>query len=295
MNEITGMLGCRQPVIQGAMGMISNTEMVAAVSEAGGFGLLATGFLKGEEEFRQQIEAVKRLTDKPFGLNLPAWKPESMAYARIVAETGLRAVTTSAGSPEPLVPFLKELGLTVLHVVPDVEGALRAEAAGADAIIAEGTESGGVQGTNGVSTMVLVPAVVDAVKVPVAAAGGIADSRGYRAALALGAKGVQAGTVFIASRECMAHANIKEYLCRARETDTVLMGRDRTRVRIVRTPLVEQALKEPEGWTMEASRGRQGEVWWEGDLTAGPFSAGQVVGLIKEVRTVREIIEEMVS
>ncbi len=294
MNAIADLLGCRYPVIQGAMGVISNPELVAAVSEAGGYGLLATAFMNDPEYFRQQIEAVQRLTDKPFGANLAAFNPASRQLAEIVPPMGIRAVTTSAGFSGPLVDYLKDRGVKVLQVVPNVQSALKAAAAGVDAVIAEGMESGGAQGHRGVSTMVLVPMVIDAVDVPVVAAGGIADARGFRAALALGAQGVQVGTRFIASRECIAHRNYKQAICKAADTDTVLLGDDRILVRVLRTPLAEAWLQKPKAQVFEFLSARQNEASLEGDLETGAVAAGQVAGVVNKIKPVREIIEEMV-
>jgi enoyl-[acyl-carrier protein] reductase II len=295
MNDICQLLGTRYPVIQGAMGVICNPEMVAAVSEAGGFGLLATAFLSDPEPLKAQIQEVKRLTKQPFGANLMAMNPMSMTFAQILVEQGIRAVTTSAGSPKDLVGFFKPKGVKVLHVVPTAEMAVKAEQAGADAVIAEGSESGGIQGFRGASTMVLVPLVVDAVSIPVVAAGGIGDGRGYRAALALGAKGVQVGTRFIASKECVAHDNYKNALCEGKETDTVLIDRGRMRVRVIRTPLAQRLFEAPdkEGW--QASPVGLETAWIGGDLDAYTLPAGQIAGMIKEVTSVGEIIQEMVS
>ena len=172
MQDISELLGTKYPIIQGAMGVICNPEMVAAVSEAGGFGLLATAFLTDPDKVKGQIEEVKKLTDKPFGANLVALNPKSLKFAEILADAGIKAVTTSAGSPKAIMGFLKDRGIKVLHVVPNVANAIKAEALGVDAVIAEGSESGGMQGFNGASTMVLVPQVVDAVSLPVVAAGG---------------------------------------------------------------------------------------------------------------------------
>ena len=219
MKDISEMLGSRYPIMQGAMGVISNPEMVAAVSEAGGYGLLATAFASDPDLVDSQIKAVKKLTDKPFGANLMAMNPMSTTFAEILADNGIQTVTTSAGSPRALIEILKPRGVKILHVVPSVETAIKAETAGVDAVIAEGSESGGIQGFQGASTMVLIPLVVDAVRIPVIAAGGIGDSRGYRAAFELGAKGVQVGTRFIASEECIAHENYKEALKKGKETD----------------------------------------------------------------------------
>ena len=224
MTPITELLKCKYPVIQGAMGSISNPEMVAAVSEAGGLGLLATAFAPDPEFVRKQIKETQKLTDKTFGANLQVMSPHTSKISEILVEEGIGIVTISGGSPKTLIPFLHEKGIKALVVVPTVSVAKKAEAIGADAIIAEGSESGGIQGFNGPSTMVLVPAVVDAVDIPVIAAGGIGDSRGFRAALALGAQGVQVGTRFIASFECIAHLNYKNALVESEENGTCLIN-----------------------------------------------------------------------
>ena len=295
MKDISELLGSRYPVIQGAMGVICNPEMVAAVSEAGGYGLLATGFMSDPELLIESIQEVKKLTDKPFGANLMAMNPMSATFAEVLCEHGIRAVTTSAGSPKALVPILKDRGVKVLHVVANVDNAIKAEEAGVDAVIAEGTESGGIQGYRGASTMVLVPTVVDAVRIPVIAAGGIGDARGYRAAFELGAKGVQVGTRFIASQECIAHANYKKALCEARETDTALISGGRVRVRAIRTPLAEELIEKPAHEALGSIPGTREEAWVKGDLKAYILPAGQITGMIKKVKSVREIIDEMVS
>ena len=295
MSRVSELLGCEHPLIQGAMGVISNPEMVAAVSEAGGFGLLATAFAPDLETVRRQIQATKALTDRPFGANLQIMNSNTMQIAEVLADQGIPAVTVSGGSPKALVPLLHEKGIKVLAVVPTVTVARKAAQLGVDAIIAEGSESGGIQGLVGASTMVLVPAVVDAVDVPVIAAGGIGDSRAYRAALALGAEGVQVGTRFIACRECVAHEKYKSAILESTETGTGLLNLGRFQVRALRTPLVEEALSSGKiggggfgGGSFEAS-------WIEGDLSASALPAGEVVGLIEEVLTVREIVEEMVG
>lgn len=295
MNTITEMLGIRYPVIQGAMNPISNPEMVAAVSEAGGFGLLATG-LKQPEEVRQEIEAVQRITDKPFGINIQTWAPTALNLAEICTTMGMPAVTLSAGSPVEVCNYLKGKGVKSFAVVPNAANAIKSENAGVDAIIAEGTESGGVQGRNGVSTMVLVPMVVDAVNIPVLAAGGIGDARGFRAALALGAQGAQIGTRFIASRECIAHPKVKEALCQAQETDTTLLAQSpKTLSRVLQTPLVDKLLNPVSIFDRENLQTSQGKAWFEGNLNLGLISFGQVAGLIKEIKSVKAIIDEIVN
>jgi len=295
MADISELLGSRYPLIQGAMGVICNPEFVAAVSEAGGYGLLATAFLSDPELLSSQIRATKDLTKKPFGANLMAMNPMSMTFAEILVDHGIRTVTTSAGNPTELVSFFKDRGVKVLHVVPNVDNAIKAEKAGVDAVIAEGSESGGIQGYQGASTMVLVPMVVDAVNIPVVAAGGIGDSRGYRAALALGAKGVQVGTRFIASRECIAHLNYKSALCNARETDTVLIDRGRVRVRAVRTPLADKMASGPVDETFALSSDSLEDAWIGGNLEANTLPAGQITGMVDQVKSVREIIEDLVG
>lgn len=295
MQNIAELLECRHPVIQGAMGVICNPEMVAAVSEAGGYGVLGSAFQDDADELRRQIEQVQALTDRPFGANLTVLNPRCVEMAQVMTEMGIKAITTSAGNPGPLVELLKPKGVKVLHVCPTVDKAIKAQAAGVDAVIAEGSESGGIQGHDAVATMVLVPAVCDAVSLPVVAAGGIGDSRGFRAALALGAQGVQVGTRFIASSECIAHESYKTMICRAAETDTFLIDRtDRILVRVLPTALARRVRE-------DASQGRAirrqdiGKAWIHGDLEVYTLAAGQVAGLIHQVKSVREIIEEMVS
>jgi enoyl-[acyl-carrier protein] reductase II len=277
------------------MGVISNPEMVAAVSEAGGFGLLATAFAPDLETVRRQIRATKALTDKPFGANLQVMNANTLQISELLADEGVPAATISGGSPKALIPLLKEKGIKALVVVPTVAVARKAAQMGADAIIAEGSESGGIQGLVGASTMVLVPAVVDAVDVPVIAAGGIGDSRSYRAALALGAEGVQVGTRFIACRECVAHEKYKKAILESNETGTGLLHMGRFQVRALRTPLVEEVLGSGKAAAAAYGGGSLEASWIDGDLSAGALPAGEIVGLIDEVLTVKEILEEMVG
>jgi enoyl-[acyl-carrier protein] reductase II len=295
MNAVTELLGCRYPVIQGAMGVICNPELVAAVSEAGGFGLLATAFAEDPEVLRNQIRDTKQLTNEPFGCNLFVMNPLAQEFSKVLAEEDVRTVTVSGGSPKVLMPLLHDLGIKVIVVAPTVEGAKGAEALGADAIVAEGAESGGVQGFKGVSTMVLVPAVVDAVKIPVIAAGGIGDSRGYKAALALGAEGVQMGTRFIATKECIAHSLYKQAIVDSSETGTGLVSMGRFQVRALRTPLAEELIKNTEAPRPGFTRKVMEEAWITGGLDVGLLPAGQVAGLISGTPSVEDIIQEMIS
>ncbi len=295
MSRVCALLGSAHPIIQGAMGVICNPELVAAVSEAGGYGLLATAFATDAEVVRDQVRSTRELTNKPFGANLFAMNPKALEFAAVMAEEGIGAVTVSGGSPKQLIPFLRERGVKVLVVAPTADSASNAEALGADAIVAEGSESGGVQGFWGPSTMVLVPAVVDKVNVPVIAAGGIGDSRGYRAAIALGAKGVQVGTRFIATRECIAHENYKNLIVESSDLGTVLISAGRFQVRALRTVLTER-IQGGETDAMSVFGGPAMEdSWIKGDLDVGILPAGQISVLVKDILPVKEVIREMVG
>ena len=256
---------------------------------------MATAFAPDPEFVRTQIKETKQLTDKTFGANLQVMSPHTPKIAEILAEEGIGIVTISGGSPKTLIPFVHEKGIKALVVVPTVSVAKKAEALGADAIITEGSESGGIQGFNGPSTMVLVPAVVDAVKVPVIAAGGIGDSRGFRAALALGAQGVQVGTRFIASLECVAHLNYKNALVESEETGTCLINTGPFQVRAVRTPLAEKIIQGEVKPEVGFGGRSTDDPWITGDLSTGVFAAGEISGLIYDILPVKDIIEEMVK
>lgn len=286
MNPITEILGSEYPIIQGAMAGLSNPEMVAAVSEAGGYGLLASGSIGDADALQAELEAVRKLTDKPFGVNLMAMNPNSPEYVDVIAEFGIKAVTSSAGSPVKLVPLLHEKGIKVIQVVPTAVLAVKVEAMGVDAVVAEGTESGGMQGASGVATMVLVPAVVDAVKIPVIAAGGIVDSRGYKASFALGAHGVQVGTAFMVSKECILDVTAKNQMIEAAETDTALMGGGKAFSRTMLTPEIKEMLKDA-GGVQNRTAVREAGIH--------TTTVGQCVGLLNEIRSVKEIVDGMVS
>jgi len=295
MSRVTELLGCQYSIIQGAMGVICNPELVAAVSEAGGFGLLATAFAQDPGLVRDQVRATRKLTEAPFGANLFVMNPLAAEFARVLAEEGVKVVTVSGGSPKKLIPELDRLGVKFIAVVSTVKAAVGVASLGAAAVVAEGSESGGVQGFGGPSTLVLTPAVVDAVDVPVIAAGGIGDSRGYRAALALGAEGVQVGTRFIATRECAAHEFYKKTIVQSSDVNTGLVNMGRFQVRALKTPLVERLVHgetpAPDLFTTRAME----QSWLDGDAEAGLLPAGQVAGLIKNVPSVRDVIEEMVG
>jgi len=295
MNAVTDLLNCEHPVILGAMGVICNPELVAAVSEAGGFGLLATAFASSVEGFQKQVRETKALTKNPFGANLQVMNPLVPEFIDVLANEGIRAVTVSGGSPKNIIPVLKERGIKVIPVVPSVDVAKKSEALGVDAIVAEGSESGGIQGFKGASTMVLVPAVVDAVNVPVIAAGGIADSRSFKAAMALGASGVQIGTRFIASKECIAHQNYKNAVVNTDESGTCLLNMGAFQIRALQTSLTDKVLTDPSQMGEGFSGKGIEESWIKGDMDAGVLPAGEVSGIIHDIPSVKEIIDEMVN
>ena len=305
-TKICDLLSIEYPIIQGGMTWIANAELAAAVSSAGGLGIISPNAGMAEngnivDNLRRQIKKAKSLTDKPFGVNLVLQTPGVKELIDVVIEEKLPAVTTSAGNPATYTAYLKEAGVKVLHVVASVRHATGAEGRGVDAVIAEGYEAGGHNGFDELTTFVLVPQVVDAVKIPVVAAGGIADARGFIAALALGAAGVQMGTRFVATRECIAHANAKEAIVKAIDTGTVISGRKLGPTRGVKNEFVDKILDmESHGATAEellssigAGRARQGSL--EGDLVNGEAYAGSIAGMITEVASVAEVMRSIVE
>lgn len=295
---INEMLGIRYPILQGAMANIATAEFAAAVSNAGALGILGTGAMKAEE-VRTSIHKLKSLTDKPFGVNVMLMNPDSDAIMRVIAEEKVPVVTTGAGNPGKYIAMLKESGTKVFPVVASVALAVRMERAGADGVIAEGTEAGGH--VNEQTTMALVPQVVDAVNIPVIAAGGIADGRGFNAALSLGAIGVQVGTCLLASTECPIHKNYKQAVLKAKDTDTVVTGRTlNTPVRILKNPMSREYLKlehtgAPREEMEKLTLGGLRRAVFEGDMKTGSVMMGQVAGLCKEIRPLSEIFADMMS
>jgi len=298
-------LGIEYPIIQGGMSWIANAELAAAVSEAGGFGIISPNAgmaldADPAEHLRSLIRRAKSLTNKPFGVNFPVLgTPKELVDVAI--QERVRAVTTSAGNPATYTGYLKEAGIRVLHVVASVRHAQGAERRGVDAVIAEGYEAGGHNGFDELPTMVLVPRVVDAVKIPVVAAGGIMDSRGVAAAFALGAEGVQMGTAFIATRECVAHPNFKNAVIKAGDTDTVITARKLGPTRCLKNPLTEKVLEmEARGASADElqefigiGRARLGQL--EGNLVEGEAYCGAGAGMIKEILSCAEVIRRIVD
>lgn len=294
--NINKILGIKYPVIQGGMANIATGEFAAAVSNAGGLGLIASGGFSAQE-LKNQIDIARELTDKPFGVNIMLMHGQAEEIARIVIEKGIKVVTTGAGNPEKYIKAWKEAGIYVIPVIPSVALAKRVVRAGADAVIAEGTESGGHVGE--LTTMTLLPQVADAVEVPVIAAGGIADSRQMVAAHALGAAGVQIGTCLLVCEECPIHINYKNALLKAGDTATTVTGRSAgVPVRIIKNRMAREYLRlEKEGADKEElekfTLGSLRKAVFDGNVDEGSLMAGQVAGQLTQIRKASEIIEEL--
>lgn len=298
MNTICELLGIEKPILQGGMANITNGTFAAAVSNAGGLGIIASGG-KNADQIREEIMICRSLTDRPFGVNLMLMNPHSDALAQLVAELRVPVVTTGAGNPAKYIPMLKEAGVKVIPVVPSVGLARRMESLGVDAIIAEGTESGGHVGE--MTTMALVPQIVDAVKIPVIAAGGIASGRQLVAAMALGAKGVQVGTCLLVSEECPIHINYKQAILNAKDIDTVVTGRSvGAPVRCLRNTMTKTYLDmEKQGTTTleleKLTLGSMRKAVLDGDTQNGSVMAGQVAGMLKEIKPLNEILANLMD
>lgn len=296
--KLNQILGTEFPIMQGGMAQVATGAFAAAVSNAGALGIIGTGAMNGEM-MRKEIETAKSLTDKPFGVNLMMMNPDVEEMAQIIAEEKPSVVTTGAGNPGKYVKIWKEQGIKVIPVVSSVSLAKRLEREGVDAIIAEGTESGGHIGE--LTTMVLLPQVADAVSVPVIGAGGIASGRQMKAAEILGAVGVQIGTVLLGSEECPIHANYKNALIKAKDRATVVTGRSvGVPVRVLKNGMTRDYLEleqsgaekmELEKFTLGALR----RAVHEGDVNRGSLMAGQDASYIKEIRPLRVILEEMMK
>jgi enoyl-[acyl-carrier protein] reductase II len=297
-TEICNLLGIEYPIIQGGMAWVATAELAAAVSNAGGLGIIGAGnapadFVIGE------IRKVKKLTNKPFGVNIMLLSPFVEDVIQAVYEERVPVITTGAGNPAKYIPMFKEIGTKVIPVVPSVALAIKMEKYGVDAVIAEGIESGGHVGE--LTTMALVPQVVDAVKIPVIAAGGIADGRGFVSAMALGAKGVQLGTVFVCAEECTAHVNYKNAIIKAGDRGTIVTGRITGHpVRIIKNKLAREFVKlESSNSTVEEFEklgvGKLKNAVVDGDADYGSIMAGQISGMITEIRPAKRIIEDIIA
>jgi enoyl-[acyl-carrier protein] reductase II len=295
MEDVSELLGTRYPIIMGALGAVASPELVAAVSEAGGFGLIATVSLDAEG-LRDMIHAIRDMTDKPFGANLMALNPNSPQMAEVLAEEGIGAVTTSAGSPKALTSLLREAGIKVLHVVPTPPLAAKAEGAGVNGVIAEGGESGGMQSQHAISAFCLTPQVVDAVAVPVVAAGGIFDARGYAAAFMLGAKGVQLGTRLILTEESAASREYKMALLEAGPEDTCVLPMQVGPLRALSNAFVEglQGLPEDEKQqTVTEAWARFNQTVLQDSAKSSLVMTGSCAGAIHEIMPAGEVIRSI--
>jgi enoyl-[acyl-carrier protein] reductase II len=296
LKNITELLGTKYPLIQGGMANVATHKLVSAVSNAGGLGLIGAGG-NNAEWVRNEIRKCKELTDKPFGVNIMLMSPYACDIAKVVTEEKVKVVTTGAGNPGQFIKEWKEAGIVVIPVIASVALAKRMERAGADAVVAEGMEAGGHIGET--TTMALIPQIVDAINIPVIAAGGIADRRQVLAAFALGAKGVQVGTVLLVSEECPIHINYKNLIVEASDISTMITGREKNApVRVIKNKMARDYVnlaksvenrEELEKMTLGSHR----IAVFEGDLDRGSFMAGQCAGMVKEIKPVKQIIEEL--
>lgn len=297
-TRITELLGIKHPIIQGGMAWVAEHHLAAAVSEAGGLGLIG-GANAPAEVVREEIRKAKALTKKPIGVNVMLLSPHADEIAKVVVEEGIGVVTTGAGNPEKYIEMWKAAGVKIIPVVASVALAKRMERYGADAVVAEGCESGGHIGEQ--TTMTLVPQVVDAVSIPVIAAGGIGDGRGIAAAFMLGAEAVQIGTRFVVSDESIVHENYKQRIIKAKDIDSAVTGRSHGHpVRCLRNQMTREYVKmEQEGKSFEEleylTLGKLREAVQEGDITNGTVMAGQIAGMIYKTQTCKEMIDEMME
>ena len=297
-TRVTELLGIECPIIQGGMAWVAEHQLAAAVSEAGGLGLIGGANAPGEV-VREEIRKARQITKKPFGVNVMLMSTHADDVAKVVVEEGVKVVTTGAGNPEKYMAMWKEAGIKVIPVVASVAMAKRMERIGADAVVAEGTESGGHIGE--LTTMTLVPQVVDAVSIPVIAAGGIADGRGIAAAFMLGAEAVQMGTRFVVAKESTVHENYKQRIIKASDIDSTVTGRSHGHpVRCLRNKMTREYIKlEQEGKSFEEleylTLGTLRKAVQEGDTMNGTVMAGQIAGMINKEQTCKEIIDEMME
>jgi enoyl-[acyl-carrier protein] reductase II len=298
-TRITELLGCEYPIIQGGMAWVAEHTLASAVSNAGGIGLIAGGSAP-IDYLRDQIRKCKEKTDKPFGVNIMLMSPNADDLAQLCIDEGVRVVTTGAGNPGKYIAAWKGANIKVIPVVPSVALAKRMERAGADAVVAEGTESGGHIGEN--TTMCLVPQVVDALEIPVIAAGGIADGRGMAAAFMLGAEGVQIGTRFLASEECQIHPTFKELVIKAKDTDSVVTGRYTGHpCRNIKTKFSKKLANgerdgslSPEEFE-QITLGSLRKAVVDGNVDEGSFLCGAIAGMVNEIKPCKDIVEEIMA
>lgn len=300
MNRLKELLNIKYPIIQGGMIWCSGWKLASAVSNNGGLGLIGAGSMY-PDVLRTHIKKCKMATDKPFGVNLPLLYPNIKEHIKIIIDEGVKIVVTSAGNPKLYTSFLKENGITVLHVVASKKFALKCVEADVDAIIAEGFEAGGHNGIDEITTMCLIPKIKKSVDIPIIAAGGISSGKAILAAFSLGADGVQIGSLFAVSKESSAHLNFKEYVTNSKENDTILTLKELTPVRLLKNEFyykIELAYKNnasSEELKKILGRGRAKKGIFEGDLKNGELEIGQVSSLIKNILSVDEIFRNLIS
>ena len=299
-TKITDLFKIKYPIIQAGMVWVSGWKLASAVSNNGGLGLIGSGSMK-PDLLKAHIRDCFNATDKPFGVNIPLLRTDAEDLVNTTIEEGVKIVFSSAGNPNKFIKILKENYVTVVHVVPSVKFGLKAEAAGCDAVVGEGVEAGGHNGIDEITTLALIPQLVDAVKIPVIATGGIADGRGILAALTLGAEGVQMGTRFAATVESSAHPNYKEKVVEASDNDTILAFKKIGLVRMLKNDFAEKAVAaESEGWKEKELREllgtkRERSGIFEGNETEGELEAGQSSGLVKEIYTVESLFTKLLN
>ena len=300
MNKITQLFNIKYPIIQGGMIWNSGYKLASAVSNAGGLGLIGAGSMY-PEVLREHIQKCKKATDKPFGVNVPMLYPNIEEIINIIVEEGVKIVFTSAGNPKTWTSFLKEKGITVVHVVSSSVFALKAQDAGVDAVVAEGFEAGGHNGREETTTFTLIPMVKENIKIPLIAAGGIANGRGMLAAMVLGADGVQVGSRFAASVESSAHENFKNKIIATKEGETQVTLKELAPVRLIKNKFYQDVqdlytkcpTKEELAELLGRARAKHG--MFEGDLDEGELEIGQIAGLIHDIKPATEIISEMIA
>ncbi|MDM1503379.1 nitronate monooxygenase [Myroides marinus] len=299
-NKLVDLFNIQYPIVQGGMIWNSGYKLASAVSNAGGLGLIGAGSMY-PEVLREHIQKCKKATDKPFGVNVPMLYPNIEEIMNIIVEEGVKIVFTSAGNPKTWTPFLKEHGITVVHVVSSSKFALKAQEAGVDAVVAEGFEAGGHNGREETTTLTLIPIVREKISIPLIAAGGIATGRGMLAAMVLGADGVQMGTRFIASEESSAHDNFKNLLLDVQEGDTTLTLKELAPVRLIKNDfysgLQDLYAKNPSVDELKEylGRGRAKKGMFEGDLVEGELEVGQISGLIHKIEPVADIVKNIIT
>ena len=297
---IKNLFNIKYPIIQGGMVWVSGWKLASAVSNAGGLGLIGAGSMY-PDILQEHIQKCKKATDKPFGVNVPMLYPQVDELMDIIVEEDVKIVFTSAGNPKTWTSFLKEKGITVVHVVSSVKFAIKAEAAGVDAIVCEGFEAGGHNGREETTTFTLIPMVKESITIPVIAAGGIGNGRGMLAAMVLGADGVQIGSRFAASKESSAHVNFKQKIIDVKDGDTHLTLKELAPVRLIKNKFYQEIQElyknnpTKEELTNLLGRARAKKGIFEGDLDNGELEIGQIAGIINEISSSKEILEEIIS